>query len=76
MSAKLPLFVDAEQLNAVIGDADVQIIAVDSASDYDRAHIPGALQIAISDFTASAAPVAGLTSLKGEAASSPKGDKS
>ncbi|MES1945900.1 thiosulfate sulfurtransferase [Salinisphaera sp. C84B14] len=60
MPAKLPLFVDAEQLNAVIGDADVQIIAVDSASDYDRAHIPGALQIAISDFTASAAPVAGL----------------
>ncbi len=60
MSAKLPVFVDADSLNAVIGDPDVQIVAVDSPRDYAQVHIPGALQIAMTDFTTSAPPVAGL----------------
>ena len=58
MSAKLPLFVDAEQLNAAI--SDVQIVAIDSPQDYAQAHIPGALQITMADFTPGAPPVAGL----------------
>lgn len=60
MSTSLPLFVDAQTLSAHLGDPGIQIIAVDSPRDYATAHIPGALQIAMPDFTASAPPVAGL----------------
>ena len=60
MSETLPLFVDARTLQDRLGDADIQVVAVDSASDYANAHIPGALQITMADFTASSAPVAGL----------------
>ena len=60
MTAKLPLFVDAERLRAAIDEPDIQVVAVDSARDYAQAHIPGALQIAASDFITSAPPVAGL----------------
>ena len=60
MARKLPLFVDAEQLHDVLGLPHVQIVAVDPAGDYARAHIPGALQIDMPDFTTSAPPVAGL----------------
>jgi len=60
MADKLPIFVSPEQLQEALGDAGIQIVAVDSASDYASAHIPGALQLTMADFTASQAPVAGL----------------
>lgn len=60
MSTALPLFVDAQTLSDRLGDPDIQIVAVDNPNDYVNAHIPGALQIAMTDFTASAPPVAGL----------------
>jgi len=60
MAETLPLFIDALTLNSVLDEAGVQVVAVDSARDYAQAHIPGALQISMADFTASAPPVAGL----------------
>jgi thiosulfate/3-mercaptopyruvate sulfurtransferase len=60
MTAALPLFVDARTLSEHLGDPDIQIVAVDSPNDYANAHIPGALQITMADFTASTPPVAGL----------------
>lgn len=56
----LPLFIDADQLHAAMDRPDVQIVAVDPPNAYARAHIPGALQIDMPDFTASQPPLAGL----------------
>lgn len=60
MSVSLPLFVDARTLADRLDDPAIQIVAVDAAADYAGAHIPGAKQISMADFTASAPPVAGL----------------
>jgi thiosulfate/3-mercaptopyruvate sulfurtransferase len=60
MSDRLPLFIDAQTLHDVLDEPGIQVVAVDSARDYAQAHIPGALQISMADFTASAPPVAGL----------------
>lgn len=60
MAGALPLFIDAGQLRAALGDADIQVVAVEPPGDYAKAHIPGALQIDMADITAAAPPVAGL----------------
>ncbi|XRG84468.1 sulfurtransferase [Salinisphaera sp. SPP-AMP-43] len=60
MNEELPIFLRPSDLHAVMSDPGVQIVAVDSASDYASAHIPGALQIAMADFTASDGTTGGL----------------
>jgi len=60
MSETLPFFVEARQLHELLGAPDVQVVAVESEADFAQAHIPGALQLAKPDFTASDPPVEGL----------------
>jgi len=60
MADTLPIFIHAKQLHERLRDADIQVVAVDTASDFAGAHIPGALQVSMADITSSAAPVAGL----------------
>lgn len=60
MTETLPIFIDARTLHGVVDKPSVQIVAVDTPDEYARAHIPGALQIAMGEFTASQPPVAGL----------------
>jgi thiosulfate/3-mercaptopyruvate sulfurtransferase len=60
MSQDLPLFIDAEKLHAIAGNADVQIVAVDTPADFAAGHIPGAVVIDMRDLMASRGSVGGL----------------
>ncbi|MES1926817.1 sulfurtransferase [Salinisphaera sp. T31B1] len=60
MSDSLPLFISADQLAEVAGAPNVQIVAVDAPADFASAHVPGARQLSMADFTVARPPVAGL----------------
>lgn len=60
MSDSLSLFIRPADLQAVMNDPDVQIVAVDSRDDFTTAHIPGAAQIAMADIMGSEGATGGL----------------
>lgn len=60
MAAKLDLFVKPATLHAAMDDADVQIVAVDTADAFADAHLPGAHMLAMADFTAKDGAIGGL----------------
>lgn len=66
MATRLDLFTQPAALHAAMGSDKVQIIAVDSPADFATAHIPGALRISQTDFTASDGATVGL--IPGDAA--------
>ncbi|MGB7755994.1 MAG: sulfurtransferase [Salinisphaera sp.] len=60
MAATLELFVKPSSLHAAMGDADVQIVAVDTPEGFAEAHIPGARLITMADFMARDGATGGL----------------
>jgi len=60
MATQLPLFIQPAELDAVLDNDDVQIIAVADAAPHAQARIPDALHIQLRDFVASNPPTSGL----------------
>lgn len=60
MAYEPPLFIDPQTLNQIAGRDDVQIVAVDSESDYAAGHIEGAHRIDLGRIIASQGPFKGL----------------
>jgi len=60
MSDALELFIRPGVLHGVMGDPDVQIVAVETPPEFAQAHIPGASQVAMADIMASEGATGGL----------------
>lgn len=60
MTTQLPVFIEPAQLNDVLEDADIQVVAVADAAAHAQARIPGALQLQLADIVAAQPPIVGL----------------